>query len=165
MSLAVVVASTYFNQILAALDKDPTLTERTIIWAQVVPSIAKHPLVGYGYSAFWAGLHGESMQTILTTGWMQGQAQDGYLDILLQVGFLGLVPTVLLFLRGLGQATNLIQRKLLDSSTSLAIVLLPLILIENIGESSLMAPLGLPWFLALIALSILGSSSQRAEAY
>ena len=165
VSLAVVVASTYFNQILAVLDKDPTLTQRTIIWAQVVPSIAKHPLVGYGYSAFWAGLHGESIQTILTTGWMQGQAQDGYLDILLQVGLLGLVPTVLLFLRGFGQAANLIQGKLLDSSKSLAIVLLPLILIENIGESSIMAPLGLPWFFALIALSILGSPSQRAEAY
>ena len=81
-----------FNQTLAMMDKDPTMTQRTVIWAEVLPSIAKHPLQGYGYSAFWSGLKGESMQTVLVTGWMEGQAQDGYLDLLLQLGIIGAVP-------------------------------------------------------------------------
>jgi exopolysaccharide production protein ExoQ len=161
--LSAVLVGSYFNQILSALDKDPTLTQRTIIWAQVVPSIEKRPWLGYGYSAFWMGLNGESMQTVLRTGWMEGQAQDGYLDILLQVGLLGLIPVVLLFLRGLGRAATLVRRNLLDASRSLAIVLLPLILLENIGESSLMLPLSLPWFFALIALANLESSRAHSE--
>jgi exopolysaccharide production protein ExoQ len=164
-TLFVLLVGTYSVEILAALDKDPTLTQRTIIWASVIPSILKHPMFGYGYSAFWAGLHGESLQTVLTTGWMQGQAQDGYLDILLQVGLLGLIPTILLFLRALMQAGRLIHHKMRDPSILLAVVLIPVILIENIGESSLMMPLSLPWFYALISFTILGSSNPRVEEF
>jgi exopolysaccharide production protein ExoQ len=160
-----ILIGVYSTEILAALDKDPTLTQRTIIWATVIPSIMKHPFVGYGYSAFWAGLHGESAQTVLTTGWMQGQAQDGYLDILLQIGLLGLIPIIFLFLRALGQAGSLIHHKMRDPSVLMAIVLIPIILIENIGESSLLMPLGLPWFYALIAVAILGTSKSQMEAH
>ena len=162
-SLAVMSISTNFNQILAVLDKDPTLTQRTVIWAQVVPSIAKHPLLGYGYSAFWAGLNGESMQAVLTTGWMEGQAQDGYLDVLLQVGLLGFIPLGFVLVRGFVQAFTAVERGHLDPTILLAIVLLPLILIENIGESLLLVPLGIPWFYAFIALLTLGQSGSLAE--
>ena len=34
---------------------------------------------------------------------------------------------------------------------------------ENIGESSLLLPLGIPWFFALIALVILASPGPREE--
>jgi exopolysaccharide production protein ExoQ len=165
LAAGVLIAGTYSNQILALLDKDPTLTQRTIIWAQVIPSILKHPLLGYGYSAFWAGLNGESAQTILTTGWMEGQAQDGYLDVLLQLGVLGLVPTVLLFLRAFGKGAKLIERRLADRHVLMSIVLLLVVLIENVGESSLLLPLNLGWFYALIALFLLGTTSSRVEAF
>jgi exopolysaccharide production protein ExoQ len=153
------------NEILAAMDKDPTLTQRTIIWAQVIPSIAKHPLLGYGYSAFWQGLNGESMQAVLTTGWMEGQAQDGYLDTLLQLGLVGLIPLVVVFLRGFVQSIGAMERKLLSHAVLWAIVLLPLVLLDNIGESSLLLPLGIPWFYALIALVILAFPNPHAEEF
>jgi O-antigen ligase len=152
-----------FDQILTAMDKDPTMTQRTVIWAQVLPSIAKHPFLGYGYSSFWQGLNGESMQAVLTTGWMEGQAQDGYLDILLQLGLLGLIPIAVLFLRGFAQAVKAIGRKQLPPAMLLAIVILPLILVENIGESSLLLPLGIPWFYALIAMLTLSFPGLCAE--
>lgn len=164
-TLIAVFIGSHFDQVLTIMDKDPTLTQRTIIWAQVLPSIAKHPLMGYGYSAFWSGLNGESMQTVLTTGWMEGQAQNGYLDTLLQLGLVGLIPLLAVFFRGFVQAATTIERKLLGPATSLAIVLLPLILMENIGESSLLLPLGIPWFYALIALVILAFPHPRAEEF
>lgn len=151
------------TEILAAMDKDPTLTQRTIIWAQVLPSIAKHPLLGYGYSAFWTGLNGESMQTILTTGWMEGQAQDGYLDVILQLGIVGLIPLIVAFLRGFGRAVTALEKGMTNWAVLCSIVLIPIILIENIGESSLLEPLKIPWFYALIALFILEFPSQSAE--
>ena len=153
----------HFGDILAVLDKDPTLTQRTIIWAQVLPSIAKHPYLGYGYSSFWAGLNGESIQTVLTTGWMEGQAQDGYLDVLLQVGLLGFIPLVILFVRAFVQAAKAVERHLVTSSIFLAIALLPLILVENIGESSLLLPLGIPWFYTLIGFLILDFDTVQPE--
>jgi len=153
----------YFNSILAAMDKDPTMTQRTIIWAETLPSIAKHPFLGYGYSAFWAGLNGESMHTVLVTGWMEGQAQDGYLDVLLGLGLLGLVPLIALFLRALWQAWKAIERKQLDRAVLLAIVMLPVVLIENIGESFLLDPLGIPWFYVLLSLLTLSFTNYPAE--
>lgn len=165
VTLAGLFISSNFTELLAAMDKDPTLTQRTIIWAQVIPSIIKHPLLGYGYSAFWAGLNGESSQAVLTTRWMEGQAQDGYLDILLQLGLVGLIPVVLVFLRGFVHATSFIERKILTPATMLAIVMVPLILLENIGESSLLLPLGIPWLYALLALVTLAFPERQAESF
>jgi O-antigen ligase len=156
---------THFNEVLAVLDKDPTMTQRTVIWAQVIPSILKHPLLGYGYSSFWMGLSGESMQTVLTTGWMEGQAQDGYLDILLQLGLVGLIPLCVLFLRGFKDSVAAVEHGIRDTCAPLAIVLLPLILVGNIGESSLLFPLGVPWFYALTAILTLSFSRRPMEDF
>jgi exopolysaccharide production protein ExoQ len=161
-TLIFVVASN-FNQTLALMDKDPTMTQRTVIWAEVLPSIAKQPLQGYGYSAFWSGLNGESMQAVLVTGWMEGQAQDGYLDILLQLGVIGLVPLVWMFARAFMQAWGASRTRIIVPEVQLATVLLPLVLVANIGESSLLVPLGIPWFYALLAFLILAFSSQQRE--
>jgi exopolysaccharide production protein ExoQ len=152
------VVATNFTQLLAVMDKDPTMTQRTVIWAEVLPSIAKSPLQGYGYSSFWAGLNGESMQTVLTTGWMEGQAQDGYLDVLLELGVIGLAPLIWMFVRGFFQAAKAFERRAAGTMVMLATVLLPVILVANVGESSLVTPLGIPWFYALLALLILASS-------
>jgi exopolysaccharide production protein ExoQ len=162
VALIFVVAAN-FNQTLAMMDRDPTLTQRTVIWAEVLPSIARHPLQGYGYSAFWSGLNGESMQTVLVTGWMEGQAQDGYLDLLLQLGLLGAVPLVWMFVSGFGQAWGAVQSKVGLPQVQLATALLPLMLIENIGESSFLLPLGIPWFYALLAFLVLAQSTKHAE--
>jgi O-antigen ligase len=104
------------------------------------------------------------MQAVLTTGWMEGQAQDGYLDVLLQLGGVGLVSLIWIFLRAFRQAASRIEGRIADASVRFAIVLLPLILVENIGESSFLLPLGLPWFYSLIALMTLNFSPSHLEA-
>ena len=55
--------------LLPAVGKDPTLSERTIIWAGAWTTIAQHPLLGYGYGAFWTGLQGASLNLVLIAGW------------------------------------------------------------------------------------------------
>ncbi|HEX4203113.1 MAG TPA: O-antigen ligase family protein [Ktedonobacteraceae bacterium] len=147
----------YLNSsgILAVLGKDPTLTQRTVIWASVIPSILKHPFLGYGFGAFWSGMNGESMQTILVTGWMEGQAQSGYLDVLLQLGLIGFCPLVWLFIRALikGRPTSFSggRAQMMKVST----VLLVLVLVENIGETSFLDPYGLLWLYSLVAILVL----------
>ena len=160
--LVVYGVTTNLTELLAVLDKDPTMSQRTVIWAEVLPSIAKHPLIGYGYSSFWNGLNGDSMQAVLTTGWMEGQAQDGYLDVLLQLGLLGLVPLIFLFVRGFIHGARALEQRRADNVVRLSIVLLLLVLLENIGESSFLLPLGMPWFYALLSLLVL-SVPQTAE--
>jgi exopolysaccharide production protein ExoQ len=109
------------------------------------------------------GLKGESMQTVLVTGWMEGQAQDGYLDLLLQLGFLGFIPLVWMFARGFIQAWSAVQTRAAVPQVQLATVMRPLVLIENIGESSFLLPLGIPWFYALLAFLVLAFSTKHVE--
>jgi hypothetical protein len=39
--------------------------------------------------------------------------------------------------------------------------MLPMVLMENVGESSFLLPLGIPWFYALIAFLVLSFSSKQ----
>jgi O-antigen ligase len=163
-ALVVFFVAANFNELLSLIDRDPTMTQRTVIWAEVFPSIMRRPFQGYGYSSYWAGLNGESMHTVLATGWMEGQAQDGYLDVLLELGLIGLLPLVWLFVRGFAQVTKALERNTAGPVVVLAASLLPLILAENVGESSLLTPLGIPWFFALLSFLILGFARNSAEA-
>jgi O-antigen ligase len=79
------------------LDKDVTLTGRTEIWSAVLDSITKRPLLGYGYQAFWLGLQGESYRVILAVSWVLAQAQNGFLDVMLEMGVAGLTIVLLVF--------------------------------------------------------------------
>jgi len=79
------------------LGKDVTFTGRTEIWSAVLDSIAKRPLLGYGYQAFWLSLQGESYRVILTVSWVLAQAQNGFLDVMLEMGMVGLTIVLLVF--------------------------------------------------------------------
>jgi exopolysaccharide production protein ExoQ len=96
-SAAIVVIVAWPDFLIQLLGKDMTLTGRTGIWIAVLDSIAKRPLLGYGYQAFWLGLEGESYRVVLTVSWMLAQAQNGFLDIMLEDGVAGLAIVLLVF--------------------------------------------------------------------
>jgi O-antigen ligase len=97
LSAAVVVIVAWPDFLFELLGKDMTLTGRTSIWSAVLDSIVKRPLLGYGYQAFWLGLEGESYRVILAVSWMLAQAQNGFLDIMLENGVAGLAIVLLVF--------------------------------------------------------------------
>jgi exopolysaccharide production protein ExoQ len=94
---AAAVIAVWPNSLFNLLGKDLTLTGRTQIWTSAIESIAKRPLLGYGYQAFWLGLEGESYRVILDVEWVLAQAQNGYLDVLLEMGAAGLAIVLLVF--------------------------------------------------------------------
>jgi O-antigen ligase len=96
-SAAVVVIVAFPDVLFGLLGRDMTLTGRTGIWSAVLDSIVKRPLLGYGYQAFWLGLEGESYRVILTVSWMLAQAQNGFLEIMLENGVAGLTIVLLVF--------------------------------------------------------------------
>ena len=136
------------------LGKDVTLTGRTEIWSAVIDSIAKRPLLGYGYDAFWLGLEGESYRIILTVSWALAQAQNGFLDVLLEMGAAGLTIVLLVFGFAFRDALTCLFRSRDDAQLRavewyLAIVILTLI--YNLDESFLFTPKHLCWMIFLIA--------------
>lgn len=74
---------------LKAIGKDPTLTGRTDIWAAVLRQWAKSPHLGYGFAAFWEKTSVPALTIQKETHWTVPSAHNGWLDLLVQVGDVG----------------------------------------------------------------------------
>lgn len=81
------------ESITTALGRSSDLTGRTEIWSGVVPSILERPLLGYGYSGFWSEVS-ESAEINRKLGGMLAYSHNGYLEVLLGLGILGLALTL-----------------------------------------------------------------------
>lgn len=150
------------SSLLHVLGKDTTLTERTIIWAAAWQAIGRHPFLGYGYAAFWSGIHGPSLSVILMAGWLLAQAQDGYLDLWLQLGIVGIVVFALLILQAAKNAIVSLHSAEQNSYVRWCIVVIVCTLTFNIGETSLLLP-HLVWFLFLVAVVGLSETAHSAK--
>lgn len=84
--------------ILGAAGRDLTFTGRTELWVILVQMIKKQPWLGYGYSAFWLNWKGESGRVWSLVMWEPTYAHNGYLQLGLDLGLLGILLFVLGFL-------------------------------------------------------------------
>ena len=91
-SLVVVIAN--LNFLLGLFGRDTTLTGRSGLWLYLVQDvIARSPWFGYGFGAVWSlNSFRISTQQILGWGFPVVIADNGFLDILLHVGWVGFVP-------------------------------------------------------------------------
>ena len=59
-----------------------TLTGRTDTWAELVPVVMSRPLFGCGFGSFWTTARREFYE--------MSHGHNGYLDTVLELGFVGL---------------------------------------------------------------------------
>lgn len=80
------------------LGRDATLTGRTDIWIALSENIEQRPWLGYGYGAFWApeSLPGNWLREALQ--WDAPTAHNGWLEVTIALGFVGLFFLTLDFL-------------------------------------------------------------------
>ena len=71
--------------------KDADLTGRSYIWELVYLEIKKHWLFGLGYGAFWLGPGSASQPVLDAMGWFPFEAHNGYIDLLNELGIVGLI--------------------------------------------------------------------------
>jgi exopolysaccharide production protein ExoQ len=153
-SAAVVVIVAWPDFLIDLLGKDMTLTGRTGIWSAVLDSIAKRPLLGYGYQAFWLGLEGESYRVILAVSWVLAQAQNGFLDITLETGVAGLTIVLLVFAFAFRDAVVCLLRSRDDAQLRAVewyLIIVILTLLYNLDESFLFEPKHLGSMIFVIA--------------
>lgn len=83
---------TSFNEITTMMGKDSHLTGRSDLWSNALMAIADRPLLGYGFQAFW-GVGSEPARTVRqAAGWEDApHAHNGYIDLTLSIGLVGLV--------------------------------------------------------------------------
>jgi O-antigen ligase len=139
-----------FAEVALFFGKNSTLTGRTAIWDGAVEAMTKHPVLGYGYSAFWLGLRGESANIVLATKWMVPAAHDGFLDLWLQLGAVGVVLFSISLWQGCSAAVWCLRHVGWEAAEWGGGIMLMTIL-YNLDETSLMISRELLWVLYCLA--------------
>ncbi len=136
--------------IIEALGRDMTFTGRANIWAQIGLKTV-NPILGAGYWNFWGGPGGEAIMNAMTT--VIPNAHNGYLDIYLDGGFVGLaILFVLLVAAGLSITRKLKMNREIDLYMKVRFAVLVVAIIYNLSESAF-ARLGPLWFTTLLVIS------------
>ena len=95
--VAIVVVDNY-QTILTLFGRGSTLTGRIPLWQNILPLAMDRFWLGYGYSSFWLGWEGPSAQIWSVLTWQPGYAHNGYLDLWLNLGMIGLIAGLVLIL-------------------------------------------------------------------
>jgi O-antigen ligase len=103
---AVTLGGIYFADVLEIAGRSATLTRRTDVWRAVAEAIRQRPLLGYGYG-FWEEPSVARNNIWLELNWAAPHAHNGWLDVTLQLGIVGLSITVVLWLVSLSRAIRL----------------------------------------------------------
>lgn len=144
------LASSMLGTFTAIFGRDVTFTGRTLIWAAVIPFIQARPLLGYGWSAVWGDddvvgpLVRQAVQFDEAT-----HAHDSYLDIALQVGFVGLALVLVLLIIALRRAYRYAWTASLQRAWP--ILLIVGLTTYSLLESRLNRPLG--WMLVVLVIA------------
>lgn len=95
MMLVAVVVSAVAEELLALLGRDATLTDRTLIWELLIEFAQERPWLGRGYGAFWFS----DVSVLFADRWgALDHAHNGYMDLWLELGYVGVAAFVLLLL-------------------------------------------------------------------
>lgn len=107
-SIAILSAFRLMPFLLDRFEKDTTFSGRTIIWAESIVAIARQPLQGFGYGGVWTPsptpLTRELRQRI---GFTAAHTHNAALELLLEVGVVGLVLMLLLLVSLLTRSVRL----------------------------------------------------------
>jgi exopolysaccharide production protein ExoQ len=149
--------------VLPFLGKDSSLSGRLPLWGAAFLSMMKRPLLGYGFASFWTGLQGESLNIFMSTQFEIHQAQNGLLELGLQLGLVGIGLVVLSLVRAFRDAMVCFQYAHSDV-VNWYVGLLALTISYNVDEAFFARENFLPWLLYLVACTGLAEEAQKAAA-
>jgi O-antigen ligase len=139
----------YFNSaatpLLAALGRDATFTGRTYIWEHITSGTV-NPLIGAGFNNFWGGAGAKAINDALQSH--VPTAHDGYLDIYLDGGVIGLV---LLFCLLFASGNRLLRRLRVNRFQAFRFAFLIVAIVSNLSESNIARSCPV-WFTTLLVL-------------
>jgi O-antigen ligase len=78
-----------WQDVLLALGRDPTFTNRTRIWQLALEYIAYRPWFGYGFGAFWQATSADAQTFWIALGFKTPHAHNSWLELALGIGVVG----------------------------------------------------------------------------
>ena len=152
----VVVALTLREQLLDLLGRSGDLTNRVDIWAAVADLSAQRPVLGWGWVSYWAPWVEPFDDLVIIKGVRYLQAHNAWLDVLMQLGWVGLIVfTILIVTTGARVLSWSVDAPLGDHAPTPALQLLPgllftVLLVHSLAESRLLIEAG---FVLLVYLA------------
>lgn len=137
------------SSILKLLGRDPSFTDRDVIWKEVISVWAQSPVLGHGYGGAWIKAIAEV-----------NSPHNGYLGIMLELGLIG-VLLVFAFVLSMCHAAWATSRRDFWWG-ALAFCFLSMVVLHNISEASLLRTSDFLWSL-LLCLSVLIRIAPRYE--
>ena len=108
------------------VNRDETLTGRSVIWARLIPYVLNKPFLGHGLGGFWTNAMMEKIGN--------AHGHNGYLDIILNTGFIGLVFFSMFLIKNCRNAQKEMKKNFDWGVLWLCFLLITLL--NNIAESS-----------------------------
>jgi exopolysaccharide production protein ExoQ len=131
-----------------ALGRQSNLTGRTDIWRIVIP-IAPNPVGGAGFETFWVGPRVAKVFAMVGGVEMTNEAHNGYIEVYLNLGWIGLGLIALILGQGYRKAVNAFRRDSALGALLLAYVVTAVA--YNISEAAFRM-LSLEWFFLLLSV-------------
>lgn len=144
-----VIWTDYFGFVGAFFGKDGSFSGRTLIWDAMLLEIARRPWFGTGLSSFWGGMDAGEARVRLATQWAVRNGHNGYIDILNELGLIGLALFLVFAIYhcvGLARLARVSRRH-----CALHLPLFVFLVLSNISESG--------WFFPISTTHLLGMYS------
>ncbi|MDZ8261071.1 O-antigen ligase family protein [Nostoc sp. ChiQUE01b] len=117
--------------------KDLTFNGRSDVWELVISKILERPWLGYGFSGFWTSNAASKLRA--TYDWASN-AHNGFLELLLELGFLGFLTFAAGFVRFFAMALTRIISVAKKPEDYWPMQMLLIIVIVNFSEARLLTP-------------------------
>jgi exopolysaccharide production protein ExoQ len=153
--------------VLESTGRDATLTGRTGLWSDILTNASHSPVLGVGFGAFWVGKIGYAMYPLVnwsavTPEWRPGQGHNGYLDVFVELGAVGLILAIGPIVLAFSDAVRQLQTDF--EFARIRLVLLFSLVLNNFTESSLLKGTHSLWFLLLLVIVNVPWSRQERPA-
>lgn len=133
--------------IFSTTERDTSFTGRTILWEELFQIGSKNFMFGSGFGSFWLGGMPERVERLV--GFRVIQAHNGYIEVFLQLGIVGVISLFVLIANAL--KTNFKFTESNSGLASLHLAFLSMIIFHNYTEATLAAGTSLLWFLFLLS--------------
>lgn len=124
LAVGAVLVNYLYEYLLELLGRDPTLTNRVIIWQLMDTYVAQEQWLGYGFGAFWAS---DAVDGFVDSWGYIGNAHSGYYEALLNGGIVCLSLVFIIFAKTL---VDLAKKYIRDPLGDFYAVLIPIILLQ-----------------------------------
>jgi O-antigen ligase len=142
--------------LIGMLGRDPTMSGRTVGWP-IILSIPNNRLVGAGYESFWLGPRLQELWEAFP-GLPIGEAHNGYIEMLLILGWIGVVLLGILIALGYRNVIGAYRRDPEVGSLRMAFFLATIVTGYTEAAFRMMAP---PWIAFLLATADATWTPQR----